>query len=94
MAYDDVLARTALAVTRESLAEKTTAADLAALYRSEAPLPGFTVNLVDDAIRVLGSGLKRASWAPKFNKATLFSWLIFLARAAVSGNRDVWEVDS
>jgi hypothetical protein len=91
MAYDDVLARTALAVNRKSLAEKITAADLAALYRSEAPLPVFTVNLVDDAIRVLGAALKRASYGPKFNKATLFSWLIFLVRAAVSGNHHAWN---
>jgi Protein of unknown function DUF262 len=89
MAYDDVLARTALAVNRKSLAEKITAADLASLYRSEAPLPGFTVNLVDDAIRGLGSGVKRAAWGPKFNKATLFSWLIFLVRASVAGNYSV-----
>jgi hypothetical protein len=38
MAYDDVLARAALAVNRRSLAEKITSLDLAALYRNDAPL--------------------------------------------------------
>ncbi len=87
MAYDDVLSRTALAVERRSLAEKITSADLDALYRSDKPLSEETLGLVKKAIRMLDSSMaKSTDPIPKFNKATLFSWLIFLVRGALAGN--------
>jgi hypothetical protein len=36
---------------------------------------------------MLASGLADDGAGPKFNKATLFSWLMFLVRSAVSENR-------
>lgn len=87
MAYDDVLSRTALAVERRTLAEKITSADLDALYRDDKPLSTETVGLIRKAIRLLDSALDNNEiLAFKFNKATLFSWLIFLARALLAGD--------
>jgi len=82
MAFDDVLSRTALAIERKTLAEKITSGDLADLYRTDQPLGQDTVGLIGHAIRTLAAGIKTdGSMVPKFNKATLFSWLIFVVRA-------------
>lgn len=87
MAYDDVLSRTALAVERRTLAAKITSADLAALYRNDKPLTGGTIELVRKAITLLVAAADNGQApSPKFNKATLFSWLIFLVRGSLSGN--------
>jgi hypothetical protein len=82
MAYDDVLSRTALAIERRTLAEKITSADLTNLYRSDSPLKAGTIDLLEEAVRALGSSLNHnGGFAPKFNKATLFSWLMFIVRS-------------
>jgi hypothetical protein len=82
MAYDDVLSRTALAIERRSIGEKITSADLTSLYRSDTPLKHDTVDLLEEAVRILGNSLNDgAAQFPKFNKATLFSWLIFVVRS-------------
>lgn len=86
MSYDDVLARTALVVQRKTLAEKVTSENLAALYRTEVPLAHETIHLIERAIQTLAVGMKNSSNPPKFNKATLFSWLIFLVRADMTGD--------
>jgi Protein of unknown function DUF262 len=86
MAYDDVLSRTALALQRRSIAEKITSADLTDLYRSDVALSNATIEMLRSAIQVLGVGLRSLEpTAPKFNKATVFSWLIFLLRSSVQG---------
>jgi hypothetical protein len=84
MAYDDVLSRTALAIQRSSLAEKITSSDLADLYRSDRALSGRTINLLGHATDVFRRSRPHVKRLPKFNKATLFSWLMFLVRAKVS----------
>jgi len=94
MAYDDVLSRVALAVERKSLAEKITAADLTALYRKDSPLSAETTNLIGGAIKVLANSIDGSTvLLPKFNKATLFSWLIFLVRGFLSGNLSQPDLD-
>ena len=85
MAYDDILARAALAVERKSIAEKITSADLTDLYRSDKALSIHTLEVVRDAIGRLGESKDRVVNWPKFNKATSFSWLIFLVRAELRG---------
>lgn len=89
MAYDDVLSRTALAVERNSLAEKITAANLADLYRQDAPLNERTLCLVNEAAEILVSTKEYITSAPRFNKATLFSWMIFLVRAHLTGSKEI-----
>lgn len=85
MAYDDVLSRTALAIQRNSLAAKITSADLADVYRSDRPLDAMTVALIDHAISFFRSYRLEPGGAPKFNKATLFSWMVFVVRADMNG---------
>lgn len=81
MAYDDVLSRTALAIERRSLAEKVTAGDLTNLYRSDKPLSASTTTLIENTIQLFGDARNIVSQSPKFNKATLFTWLMFVVRA-------------
>ncbi|MDR5769726.1 DUF262 domain-containing protein [Caballeronia sp. LZ028] len=84
MAYDDVICRVALTIRRGSIDTKITANDLVELYRSETPLDVHTLDLIRRTLDVLGSALDSAK-KPKFNKATLYSWLVFIARALSSG---------
>jgi hypothetical protein len=80
MAYDDVLARTALAVERRSISEKITSSDLTDLYRADKPLRGRTLSVIHKGIDKLAEARSTILEWPKFNKATTFSWLIFLVR--------------
>jgi Protein of unknown function DUF262 len=94
MAYDDVLARSALAVQRGTLAEKITSEDLAALYRSSEPLSLETFQVLERAIEILTTGFSRGQTPlPKFNKATLFSWLLFLVRSMLAKDLRLWPSD-
>lgn len=87
MAYDDVLSRVAVAVERGTLAEKITSADLTELYRRETQLSSTTTDLIAKAISELARSKEFPDGpSPKFNKATLFSWLIFLVRGFLSEN--------
>jgi len=85
MAYDDVLSRTALAIKRGSLAEKITSADLADLYRSDEPLVDTTVTLIKHTISFFRNLKSDNATFPKFNKATLFSWMMLVLRAEICG---------
>jgi len=82
MAYDDVLCRVALTLERRSIALKIGSSDLVELYRSERPLTSHTTESLQAALELLGAAGRRTPLRPKFNKATLYSWLIFLVRGA------------
>lgn len=81
MAYDDVLARVAMTVDARSLNLKIDAGKLADQYRSEKPFLPETMTSIRRAICILAD-LKPAEHEPiKFNKATLYSWILFVIRA-------------
>lgn len=86
MAYDDVLSRTALAIDRRNLSEKITAADLTDLYRRDASLEPLVVDRLIGAIAAIGYVAKRGVRPLRMNKATVFTWLIFVTRA-------IWNTD-
>ncbi len=81
MAYDDIVARVALTVSRESIATKITSNDLAALYRLSKPLSQEITLCVSDAIKTLANAKSTLLNNVRFNKATLYSWIIFIIRA-------------
>lgn len=87
MAYDDVFSRLVLAIERGSISEKITAADLTSLYRRDEGLGPRTSDCAHEAILRFAAAKQTAMQAPKLNKATLFSWLIFLARMILGGHR-------
>jgi hypothetical protein len=81
MAYDDVLSRVALSVERGTIGEKIAAADLVELYRTDSFFSQRTEAKVRSALRLLGQAGQERKQHPRFNKATMYSWLIFLIRA-------------
>lgn len=81
MAYDDVLARVALTVERGSISEKISSSDLVDLYRSDDPISSETEGRMHSALATLGEAARFTRSHPRFNKATLYSWLIFIIRA-------------
>jgi hypothetical protein len=83
MAYDDTLSRVCVAL-ESGLGTKTGATLLADRYRSGEPFIQSAVQICADAIELLSN--VRAELAQPFNlnKASLFSWLIFLCRAPVA----------
>jgi hypothetical protein len=86
MAYDDVLARTAFVVQRKTLADKVTSTGLAALYRSDSPLDDSTVHLIDYAVTTFTGIQDWHERTLKFNKATFFSWLLFIVRGVLAND--------
>ncbi|KIG02639.1 protein of unknown function DUF262 [Burkholderia sp. MR1] len=83
MAYDDTLSRVCVAL-ETGLGAKTGATLLADRYRSGEPFNESAVQICADAIELLSE--VRAELAQPFhlNKASLFSWLIFLCRAPIA----------
>lgn len=92
MAYDDVLCRVALTVQRNSIAEKISSADLVEMYRSDNELSSQTLDSLKDAFGLLATAKNKGTRYPRFNKATLYSWFIFLIRARTQG-RQSFEAD-
>jgi Protein of unknown function DUF262 len=80
MAYDDVLSRTALAIERNTISEKITAQDLIELYRRDHGFTGGSLECLRESVGIFARARAKSSTFQKLNKATLFSWLIFVAR--------------
>ena len=81
MAYDDIVARVAVTVERKKITEKLTANDLVQTYRSERPLSDDALGRVAVAIRLIGATRSSLVGKIQFNKATIYSWFIFVIRA-------------
>lgn len=81
MAYDDVLSRAALSIERGTIAEKIASADLVERYRSELPLSHATEASLRMALDILGQASRLGKGHPRFNKATFFSWILFVVRS-------------
>jgi hypothetical protein len=84
MAYDDVISRFVVMLERGRLDQKVASGDLVSLYRSTTPISETTIRSVREVIGILGETLKQARAWPKFNKATLLSWMLFIVRGVVS----------
>jgi hypothetical protein len=82
MSYDDVLSRVALTLKRGTLAMKIGSTELVELYRSEEPVADNNLKRLRDALKLLGESTKHSVKHLRFNKATLYTWLIFLVRAS------------
>jgi hypothetical protein len=81
MAYDDIVARVAMTLDNQTLGQKIDAGKLANQYRADRPFSPENLKRIEKAIYVF-SGLRSSQEAKvKFNKATLYSWLLFVIRA-------------
>lgn len=80
MAYDDVLSRVAITLQRGTLNSKITSTDLADLYRSECSLNPWVENTIFSSMKIMSNCIPFSTQSMKFNKATLYSWMMFIAR--------------
>lgn len=87
MAYDDVICRVALTVKRGTIATKIIGNDLVELYRSEQPLGEYDHSCLERCLDLFVESCDTVR-KPKFNKATLYSWLVFVVRGALLGAFD------
>ncbi|WP_080403682.1 DUF262 domain-containing protein [Burkholderia ubonensis] len=89
MAYDDVFARFACTLEFGTLRSKVTASAVNAMYRRSNPLRDEVMNRLDGALhcalKVMGC-VDDNTEAPRLNKATFYSWLLFFARLTATGD--------
>ncbi|WP_206922934.1 DUF262 domain-containing protein [Alicyclobacillus suci] len=79
MAYDDVIAKLCLTLDMGTLYEKITSAMITNKFRSKEMFSDETISRVERTIDLFAAEL--ISGSPlKFNKATMYSWLLFVAR--------------
>lgn len=78
MAYDDVIAKVCYSHHVGDLRTKVTAGVVTALFRSGEPFKPDAVSRVREALGLFGAA-GRLNHDLKFNKATLYSWLIFIS---------------
>jgi hypothetical protein len=79
MAYDDVIARLCYSLEKRTLWEKVTSNDITAKFRSSIPFDNQAIIRAEDALRFFGELEHRPIPNIRFNKATFYSWLCFLA---------------
>ena len=80
MAYDDTIAKVCVCLERRTLREKLTASAITERYRSEQPFDSAIIQTVESALQTFGRAGTEGLMPMKFNKATLFSWLVFTIR--------------
>ncbi|KAF0136596.1 MAG: hypothetical protein FD139_147 [Methylocystaceae bacterium] len=79
MAYDDVIAKVLCTFEAGTLAKKLTAGDISNRFRKADPFRADHFAIAGRAIALLNSLLRDADSKARFNKATLFTWLVFLS---------------
>lgn len=78
LAYDDIVARVCYAHHVGTLREKITAGVVTSLYRSDTEFSDSAIERTQAALSLFGAA-SRLHDNMKYNKATLFSWLVFLS---------------
>jgi hypothetical protein len=79
MAYDDVIARALYTLHVGTLRKKVTASTITDIYRSNERFSDKSVDRLMSALEVFGEAASRKQ-SGKFNKATFYSWLLFICR--------------
>jgi hypothetical protein len=86
MNYDDVLSRLATVLEVDRLGEKLTASSLERRYRLGTAFSGRTIKRIQQSINQLAIVLQDHSARIRLNKASLFSWLFFVADYDLPGD--------
>lgn len=89
MAYDDILARLCVALEEPSLKPKVTASKLASRYRDSEPFDSDVIYSIEKAILVFGGAKPFLQDPIRLNRATVFTWLLFIARLTSRPNIDL-----
>lgn len=86
MAYDDVIAKLCLSLDKGKLTEQVTASSVTSKYRSQQPFDERAFIRARNAIELLGRVCVGLQPPVKFNKATLYSWLCFIAEVQTASD--------
>jgi hypothetical protein len=84
MAYDDVLAKLLCTLEVGTLAAKLGSNEISDRFRASSPFSDKSMRLAHDSVTFLLESLVAAPIKPRFNKATLFTWLVFVTYFARS----------
>ncbi|WP_455552700.1 DUF262 domain-containing protein [Desulfovibrio sp.] len=89
LAYDEIISKFCYTVEQKTLKQKVTSTDLSVQYREGIPFSDTCINIVEATINKFLMCVTRCeNISFSLNKATLFSWLIFIRRNLTS-NEDV-----
>lgn len=83
LAYDEIISKFVFLIEERTLKKKITANDISIRYREDMP---FNINTIESAKNVLQMFMSalfdrnEKFYLPKFSKATLISWFIFIKR--------------
>lgn len=78
LAYDEVISKFCYAIESKTLRKKITSNDISAQYRENRPFSDECIEMAHDALIRFIDGVKAAAIEkPAFNKATVYSWLVF-----------------
>ena len=84
LAYDEIISKFAFMVEEKTLKKKITAGNISNRYRSDMEFQEETIVIVKNALNKYANILiqmkEEKSYLPKFSKATMLSWLIFVKR--------------
>ncbi|PYY27075.1 DUF262 domain-containing protein [Paenibacillus illinoisensis] len=80
MAFDDVISKFFYILDSGTLLEKVTSNSVTNKYRSQEEFSKDTLYRVHKAVDFFGEASTYVDFKAKFNKATLFSWLCFIAQ--------------
>jgi hypothetical protein len=86
MAYDDIIAKLCFTFELGTLYEKINANDITNKYRSQEKFDEKVIFRAQESIKALGQASSYIDPSIRFNKATLFSWLCFIAEIK---NKDI-----
>lgn len=78
LAYDEIISKFCYSVEMGTLKKKITSTDISEQYRKGTPFSDECIEVVDNSIhKFLSCICARRDYKYSFNKATLYSWLIF-----------------
>lgn len=87
MAYDDILARLCLVLEHGSADIKVGSNLLTDRYRSPIGFPASVISLAEHTVDCFSRTIHQLNQQVRFNKATFFSWLYFVAQLLTSNGR-------
>ncbi len=94
LAYDEIISKYAYMIEINTLKRKVTAGDISKKYRDDLPYSDETINIVRRAlgkyILCMNNLRSKHSYCPKYSKATLISWLIYLTE----NKRNIDEIEN
>lgn len=82
LAYDEIISKFCYCLELKTLRKKIAASDISEKYRSDQPFSFETIEKAKIVLQKFMSavidGMDAGRFRPKFSKATLFSWLVFI----------------